>query len=175
MFAKKGYSSVGMRELAAALGIGCGSIYNHIESKEALLYEFFEELYELLYVKAMKLQKRNAGPALLHAIVAMHMQLHESMPWHFQVVESEWRHLSEPLQQQAGRLRQRYESIIASGLGCVPGRQNCASSIVSLLNQSPVWLRGVAPSTSAQVEMVRSIIAVMLGQVSECPCWPCSR
>ena len=43
LFAERGFSRVGMRDLAAHMGIAAGSLYNHNESKEALLFEFIEE------------------------------------------------------------------------------------------------------------------------------------
>lgn len=36
LFAKKGYSSVSMRDLAKAIGVKPGSLYSHFDSKEAL-------------------------------------------------------------------------------------------------------------------------------------------
>ncbi|MDQ0126822.1 AcrR family transcriptional regulator [Pseudomonas lini] len=45
-FCQIGYKGLGMRDLAAAVGIQVGSLYNHIENKQALLYELISE-YEL--------------------------------------------------------------------------------------------------------------------------------
>ena len=38
LFARHGYHSTGIAELAKAVGVGRGSLYHYIESKEALLY-----------------------------------------------------------------------------------------------------------------------------------------
>lgn len=46
LFSQAGYKGIGMRRLAAAVGIQVGSLYNHIESKQALLYELISE-YEM--------------------------------------------------------------------------------------------------------------------------------
>lgn len=46
LFCRDGYNGVGMRSLAAAIGIGAGSLYNHIDSKQALLNELITD-YEL--------------------------------------------------------------------------------------------------------------------------------
>lgn len=48
LFAERGFAQVGMRELARHLGISSGSIYHHIESKQALLGELIEDLYQTL-------------------------------------------------------------------------------------------------------------------------------
>ena len=161
LFASKGYSSVGMRELAAALGIGCGSIYNHIESKEALLHEFFEELFDALFAQAQQIRKRVAAPQRLRALVKMHLELQARMPEHFQVVEREWRHLSEPLQTQADAQRIRYEAILAEALGAGAKGGSCTASVVTLLNQSPAWIGRVAATSTARLEMLLGMIEVI--------------
>lgn len=63
LFAEYGFSRVSMRDLASFLGIKVGSIYNHIESKEALLVELIEELYEQLLDGASLVTRRKSAPA----------------------------------------------------------------------------------------------------------------
>ncbi|MGH8387918.1 MAG: TetR/AcrR family transcriptional regulator [Pseudomonas sp.] len=165
LFASKGYRNVGMRELASALGINCGSLYNHIESKEALLFEFFEELYELLRLKAERIQRR-AAPGRLRAIIEMHLELHTRMPCHFQLVEREWPSLSEPWLSQAATLRHRYEQIVAQALDHPPSELNCESSVVTLLNQAPAWLLSVAPKAKQRAELVHGMVQLILNQAT---------
>lgn len=43
MFVDEGYQSVSLRQLAEEVGMQAGSLYNHIESKQCLLFEFIEE------------------------------------------------------------------------------------------------------------------------------------
>jgi AcrR family transcriptional regulator len=167
LFAIKGYSNVGMRELASALGIGCGSIYNHIESKEALLYEFFEELFDALYVQALQIRKRVAARQRLRAMVKMHLALQACMPEHFQIVESEWRHLGEDLQAHASARRLRYEELLAESFGLGAAGHGCTASIVTLLNQSPAWLNPIAATGTARLELMLGIIAVMVDASTE--------
>ena len=54
LFAKSGYSSVSMRDIASAVGIKASSIYNHFESKEAILESIFDyyvmQLNEAIYI-----------------------------------------------------------------------------------------------------------------------------
>lgn len=166
LFASKGYSNVGMRELASALGINCGSIYNHIESKEALLYEFFEELYELLHWKAAQIVQRTAAPDRLRAIIEMHLELHARMPCHFQLVEREWPNLTEPWLSQATALRLSYEQLVASALDHPAADLSCAKAVVTLLNQASAWLLGVAPKALQRAELVHGVVKLMLGQVA---------
>ncbi|MFI8558211.1 TetR/AcrR family transcriptional regulator [Pseudomonas putida] len=53
LFYQAGYKGMGMRRLAAAVGIQVGSLYNHIESKQALLYELISE-YEMHLLHVFK-------------------------------------------------------------------------------------------------------------------------
>ncbi|MBA1204803.1 TetR/AcrR family transcriptional regulator [Pseudomonas capeferrum] len=166
LFADKGYGNVGMRELASALGVTCGSIYNHIESKEALLYEFFEELLELLRFKAEQIQQRVAAPARLRAIIEMHLELQRYMPCHFLIMEREWPTLSEPWLGQAAAQRLRYEETVAAALGDWGADLGCAKAVVTLLNQAQAWLPRVAARTEQRVELVHGVIKVMLDQAA---------
>lgn len=165
LFATKGYANVGMRELASALGIGCGSIYNHIESKEALLYEFIEELYEVLYVNAMRTRHCASAAERLRAVLHMHLGLHDSMAEHFLLAEQEWRNLDPAHQQQALQRRERYEQVL---MACLPPslpRAACARSIVSLLNQAAVW----APFSGAGMAaggVVEAMVAALLSNAA---------
>lgn len=43
LFVEHGFQSVGLRQLATALGMQAGSLYNHMESKQTLLFELIEE------------------------------------------------------------------------------------------------------------------------------------
>ncbi|WP_224795613.1 TetR/AcrR family transcriptional regulator [Pseudomonas fluorescens] len=164
MFASKGYTNVGMRELASALGINCGSIYNHIESKEALLYELFEELLVLLQAKAKQIQRNAEAPKRLRKIIEMHLSLQDRMPCHFQLLEREWHHLTEPWLSQADAHRARYEQIIAAAVGPSACSQSCTKSIVTLLNQACAWLPALKLTVSARLDLVHSMVELMLAQ-----------
>lgn len=48
LFTSQGYQSTSLRDLAAHLGMQAGSLYNHIESKQALLFDLIEEALDAL-------------------------------------------------------------------------------------------------------------------------------
>lgn len=167
MFASNGYTNVSMRELASALGINCGSIYNHIESKEALLYELLEELLGLLQSKGAMIQRKVSPPNRLRKIIEMHLSLQDRMPCHFQLLEREWRHLNEPWLSQADSLRARYEQVIAAAVGTSACDRVRAKSIVTLLNQTPSWLAALKLTARARLNLIHSMVALILAQA---PC-----
>ncbi|MDH4563667.1 TetR/AcrR family transcriptional regulator [Pseudomonas sp. BN411] len=171
LFAEQGYGQVSMRDLAAQLGIKAGSIYHHVESKEALLFEFIEELYEQLLENADLAARVHREPAArLAALIDAHLALHEPMGLHFRLAELEARCLSGERLEQARDLRAAYEEALleplqeladqpldAAGRGAVAG-------IVSLLNQLPAWLDASGlPTEQGQELMQRMILGTVRG------------
>lgn len=63
MFCRDGYKGVGMRRLAAAVGIQAGSLYHHIDSKQALLSELITEYEQNLLQVYRSATLRRAGTA----------------------------------------------------------------------------------------------------------------
>ncbi|WP_448656987.1 TetR/AcrR family transcriptional regulator [Pseudomonas mohnii] len=43
LFFTEGYGNVSLRQLAAALGLSAGSLYNHLENKQQLLFELIND------------------------------------------------------------------------------------------------------------------------------------
>lgn len=76
LFVSKGFQSVSLRQLAVAVGIQAGSLYNHIESKQTLLFDFIEELDSLLLHAVIKeLKRRTNAIDALGAFVKVYMSI----------------------------------------------------------------------------------------------------
>lgn len=154
-FAERGFSRVGMRDLAAHMGIAAGSLYNHIESKEALLFEFIEELYEELLLSAHQASRQAVtASARLQALIEAHLRLHAKMGAHFRLAEYESHCLASEQQTRIRELRARYEQLLIESVERCSGKSVGASGraalsgIVTLLNQLPAWVE--APQLSPQ-------------------------
>jgi AcrR family transcriptional regulator len=169
LFARHGFSRVSMRDLATCLGITAGSLYNHIDSKEALLFELIEELYEALLDGASLVTRRKSAPtARLHSLLEAHLRLHERMAAHFRLAEYDLHCLSSEQQASILTLRQRYEKQLVEAIeqltGKPAGATLCAtmSGIVSLLNQLPAWVgksqAGIGARRKLLHEMVMSTL-----------------
>jgi AcrR family transcriptional regulator len=75
LFACEGYANVSLRQLAERLGMRAGSLYNHIESKQALLYELIRDhLESLLDHVEWRVKKSTGVEAKLHAFIASHIE-----------------------------------------------------------------------------------------------------
>jgi AcrR family transcriptional regulator len=171
LFAEQGFGQVSMRDLAAQLGIKAGSIYHHVESKEALLFEFIEELYEQLLENADLAARLHREPAArLAALIDAHLALHEPMGLHFRLAELEARCLSGERLEQARDLRAAYEETLLEPLQKLAGQpldaagRGAVAGIVSLLNQLPAWLDASGlPSEQGQELMQRMILGTVRG------------
>jgi AcrR family transcriptional regulator len=165
LFAECGFSRVSMRELADYLGIRPGSIYNHIESKEALLFELIEELYEQLLHGARQLQRRAATPTeRLHGLLEAHLRLHASMGAHFRLAEYDSHCLAGEQQARIRELRARYEQQLQESVEHFTGqpvsnsRRAALSGILALLNQLPAWVEAPEMNPTARHELLRDMV-----------------
>jgi AcrR family transcriptional regulator len=162
LFARHGFSRVSMRDLATGLGITAGSLYNHIDNKEALLFELIEELYEALLDGARLVTRRKSAPtARLHGLLEAHLRLHERMAAHFRLAEYDLHCLSCEQQASILTLRGRYEEHLVEAIEQLTGKP-AGAGIVSLLNQLPAWVgkpqAGIGARRKLLHEMVMSTL-----------------
>lgn len=146
LFARKGFGQVGMRELATYLGLTPGSLYHHYPSKQHLLLDLIEELYEELLTTVRLIEQRpDDGVNTLHIIIQAHLNLYREMPLHFRLAERDSCCLNEEQQLRVSHLREQYERQLLVALGCrtllTPHRLQAAGhAIASLLSSAPSWL-----------------------------------
>lgn len=146
LFAERGFARVSMRELAFHVEIGCGSLYHHFESKERLLFELVEELYDDL-LEAVFSTSRGNPPERLRGLLREHIALHERRALNFRMAEQEFRCLSPQHQEQIQQMRQRYEDSLLARLLEVgttgPTRllRPAVQGLIAWLNNLPSWLQ----------------------------------
>src|ERR1700758_1110271 len=71
---ERGYEAMSLRQLAAEVGIQPGSLYNHISTKQELLFELVQEhIKELLRQLDLALKGKDQPVARLRAFVAFHV------------------------------------------------------------------------------------------------------
>lgn len=162
LFAIRGFGQVSMRELAAHLGIHAGSLYYHFESKETLLFEGIEELYETLLANAQSQLSRNrSATAKLNALLQAHLALHEQKAAYFQVAEHESRNLCTQHQGRIQQLRQCYEgyflALLTDAESYSPSLKAAVQSMVSILNNIPAWLESTSLSKTERVTLMLEV------------------
>jgi len=147
LFAEKGFGQVSMRELAAHVGLTAGSLYHHFPSKQDLLYDLIEELYEELQA-TLDLGRRAMarGGSELSCLIAAHWQLHAERPLQFRLAERDFCCLSESQQARLMLLRRRYETGVLHLIApraSLKGEALAATAhvLATLLNQLPGLLQ----------------------------------
>jgi len=62
VFSEKGYPNATVREIAEAAGLGLGSIYDYVKSKDDILYLFYENYMNRFYEKLSTADEYDADP-----------------------------------------------------------------------------------------------------------------
>jgi AcrR family transcriptional regulator len=143
LFAENGFKQVTMRDLAQRVGLKPGSIYHYIESKEQLLFEFLEEVYDALLLPNRRVSTVTAttSSARLQSFVISHIQVYRSIPLHFQLLEKERRSLTGAYDAALTSNAEEYTSILYNILLPLVESEHrateVASALVGLLNSVP--------------------------------------
>jgi AcrR family transcriptional regulator len=170
LFAERGFAQVGMRELAQHLGMVAGSLYHHFESKEQLLFESVEELYEDLLATTGPFARGTAYERLINALSA-HIALHERSPAQFRLAEQELRCLTPPHRQRIQQLRSAYEErllqlLLEAGASAARAVLRLGvQSLIAWLNNlpSPCTVLSAAQRQEALVALVFAALDNLLG------------
>ncbi len=147
LFSTQGFHATSMRDLAKAVNLQGGSLYAHIESKEALLFELVNRAADDFFKTAQKVptqlepKKRLTGLVRGHLEVMLHELENATVFFH------EWKFLSPELARQITTRRDEYESVfrqtiqagIASGDFEVSDVGLATRFILSALNGTYHW------------------------------------
>ena len=160
LFARKGFHSVSIREIADAAGIMGGSLYHHFRSKEALYLEVhgaaFERAARLIKVAVTDIEdpwKR------LEAACATHLEILVDPRSVTLPLISELPRVSGELRAELVRQRDQYEAHYRDLINDLPladdiDRNVYRLSLLSLINSVPFWFhpgRLTVPELTAQV------------------------
>ena len=111
LFYKHGYQTTTLRGIAEVVGIQVGSLYNHIPSKETLLYSIMSQvMHDLLASLDRALEPYTEPVDRLRAAVECHVMFHAERAKEVFVGNSELRSLSKANRRAVVGLRDRYEA-----------------------------------------------------------------
>ncbi len=116
-----GYEGMNLRQLAEEVGIQAGSLYNHIHTKQDLLFELVKEhLSQLLAQLDAALTDIEGPVARMEAFIAFHVNYHMVRKREVSVVNFELRSLEPANYQAVVAMRRAYErrviEIIEAGI-----------------------------------------------------------
>ncbi|WP_296261203.1 MULTISPECIES: TetR/AcrR family transcriptional regulator [unclassified Pseudomonas] len=115
LFVDQGFHSVSLRQLAAAVGMQAGSLYNHIESKDALLFELIEH-YENALLLALPGKRLVVSDPLkaLSAFIRNHVTFTSEHRQRWLLARLEFRCLTADQQRHIQALRDQIASRLAA-------------------------------------------------------------
>lgn len=149
LFGKQGFNGTSMRDIAAAVGILPGSLYAHINGKEALLFEIVADgINRFISAVAPHAQAKSDPLERMRRMIVAHVEVVADNPERSQVVFHQWRYLSGDSLPQAIDRRREYENHfvkvfqdgVKEGTFRADGNMRIAVlSILGALNWTPEW------------------------------------
>jgi len=145
-----GYEAMSLRQLAAEVGIQAGSLYNHIATKQELLFDLVQDhINELLRQLDRALQGKTGSTERLRAFVVFHVTYHMNRKREVFIANSELRSLEPKNYEAIVALRGAYEQRLADiltegveeGVFEVADIQVATFAIIALLTGLCSWYR----------------------------------
>ncbi|HEY1720786.1 MAG TPA: TetR/AcrR family transcriptional regulator [Magnetospirillaceae bacterium] len=145
-----GYEGMNLRQLAEEVGIQAGSLYNHIHTKQDLLFELVKEHLAQLLTQLDAALAGIEGPVeRMEAFCAFHVNYHMVRKREVSVVNFELRSLEPANYQAVVAMRRAYErpliaiieAGIASGDFAPTDARVAAFAILALLTSVCTWYR----------------------------------
>ncbi len=147
---EQGYEAMSLRQLAAEVGIQAGSLYNHISTKQELLFDLIQDhINELLRQLDRALEGKDEPVEKLRAFVTFHVTYHMTRKREVFIANSELRSLEPKNYEAIVALRGAYEQRLAEiltqgaeeGVFEVVDVQVATFGIISLLTGLCTWYR----------------------------------
>ena len=145
-----GYEAMSLRQLASEVGIQVGSLYNHIATKQELLFDLIQDhINELLRQLDLALAGKEEPHDRLRAFVAFHVTYHMTRKREVYIANSELRSLEPRNYEAVVALRSAYEQrladILADGVAAgvfeVVDVQVATFAILALMTGLCNWYR----------------------------------
>jgi AcrR family transcriptional regulator len=170
---RHGYEALTLRELAADVGILSGSLYNHIKTKQDLLFTLVRDHMTDLLVNLDSALAGHDDPAdALASFVRLHVTYHMERRYEVYIANSELRSLEPANRAAIVAMRQAYEVRlieildrgVASGRFQLENTRVGAFAIIAMLTGICSWYRPDGPLSPEQiVDLHTSLVMRGLG------------
>jgi AcrR family transcriptional regulator len=157
---KHGYEAMSLRQLASEVGIQAGSLYNHITTKQELLFDLVKtHMDELLQETDRALKGVERPDDQLKAFIAFHLDYHTVHKWEVFISYSELRSLEPGNYGAVVALRRAYERKLIDILDCGVARGEftvadttvAAFGILAMLTGVCTWFKTSGRLSKEQV------------------------
>ena len=148
LFFEHGYEATSLRAIAGQVGIQVGSLYNHLTSKESLLYAIMTKIIEdLLAELDSRLSTVTGSVDRLREAIAVHVFFHTARAREVFIGNSELRSLKPAHRRKVVKLRDQYEqrfvAIIEAGVAdgsfSAPDPKITAWAILAVGTSTATW------------------------------------
>ncbi|WP_072503993.1 TetR/AcrR family transcriptional regulator [Phaeobacter porticola] len=172
LFAQHGYAAVSMRQIASAVGVQAGALYNYTPDKQSLLFSLMEgHMTELLQawqdLRAPDQTDVGGRPedlvlARLEAFTRFHIRFHLERPDAVFIAYMELRNLSEENFTAIESLRREYENALQAilkdgvrlGVFHIPDTKIATLAVIAMLNGVMTWYRSGGRLSLDEVEAI---------------------
>lgn len=160
MFVSDGYANVSLRHLGTRVGVQAGSLYNHLESKQALLFDLIHEhLQGLVETVVHRTRKSTSAPDKLKIFVRIHLEFQIRQQASAKLMGLESRSLDDAHKVEVKTLLSQYRGllsdIIASGIrsGSFPDQHvpSSTDAVLGMLCSVAFWFHEGQPQSLKQL------------------------
>jgi AcrR family transcriptional regulator len=150
LFFEHGYEATSLRAIAGEVGIQVGSLYNHLTSKESLLYSIMSTIMEdLLREFDARVEPIGDSVDRLRAGIEVHVFFHTARAREVFIGNSELRSLTPAHRRKVVKLRDAYEQRfveviekgVADGSFEAPDPKLAAWAILAIGTSTSTWYR----------------------------------
>ncbi len=148
MFARDGYANVSLRHIGERIGVHAGSLYNHLESKQSLLFELVQDhLEDLLYTVRHRIRQADGSIAKLKIFVSTHIEFQLTQRPYALLTNLELRSLEQQHRQEIKQLLEDYRNCLGeileagkhTGLFQVEHADIAVRGVLGMLSSVAFW------------------------------------
>ncbi|MGE8064383.1 TetR/AcrR family transcriptional regulator [Pseudomonas sp. NPDC089569] len=172
LFATRGYQAIGLRDLAGRLGLHAGSLYNHIENKQCLLFELIEGAVSDLLADTKRRMRgarthRDRLRRFVHAFVAFNLtEKHRLL-----LVTREFVNLTDEQQREINQLKNSYAALLKTIICAVCGETGCISdrtgliteAVIGMLYGHSLWQSNEIPEQTLTDVLTHFVLGIITG------------
>ncbi len=173
LFARHGYAAVSMRQIAGAVGVQAGALYNYTSDKQSLLFDLMQTHMEELLAAWAEESVPGDVKGRLEGFVRFHIRYNLERSDAVFIAYMELRNLTEENFARIEDRRRAYEDQlegilkdgVAQGLFHVADTKIAALAVIAMLNGVLTWYRDGGRLSLVEVEtlywdMVRKAVGV---------------
>ncbi len=168
LFAERGFTSVRLEDLGAAVGISGPAVYRHFPNKEAVLVELMVGISEYLLDGGREVVgSRKVDEETVSALVDFHLDFAFETPAFIRIQDRDLQSLPEGARRKVRRMQREYVELWVATLGAVDPELNesdartTAHAVFGLINSTP-YSAGRTPSRNAR-PVLRTMALAALG------------